>query len=99
IGSEQSGHRCDWGQFAQLADVEYDSGYGSAQVATDLVIVFFDGTKLRRGEYDGSEWWEFIAPFTEPAESLPIDRLVGAYDATLAVLADPEQHFYRDGIR
>ena len=25
----------------------------------NIVIVFEDGTWLERGEYDGSEWWEY----------------------------------------
>jgi len=30
---------CTWDEFAAVADVEYDSGYGIAEVADDLVIV------------------------------------------------------------
>lgn len=44
--------------FIRLADVEYDSGYGCQEVAEDLVIVG-DDWWLSRGEYDGSEWWDF----------------------------------------
>ena len=36
----------------------YDAGYGWQQVATDLTIVFKDGSWLERDEYDGSEWWQ-----------------------------------------
>ncbi|MCD6125153.1 hypothetical protein J7J18_06655 [bacterium] len=49
---------CSWNEFAAIADVEYDSGYGTAMVATDLVIVGEDWW-LEREEYDGAEWWEF----------------------------------------
>lgn len=38
----------------------YDSGYGSAEIREDLLIVG-DGWWLERREYDGSEWWEFCA--------------------------------------
>ena len=44
--------------FEKYSNIEYDSGYGSAKVAEDLLIignVFW----LGRHEYDGSEWWEF----------------------------------------
>ena len=44
-------------KFKELADVEYDSGYGSQKVAMDLNIIMNDGTWFSRGEYDGSEWW------------------------------------------
>lgn len=78
IGSEETGHQCTWEQFQALADVEYYSGFGAAEVAQDLVVVFSDGTKLWRGEYDGSEWWEYSRPFQRPEASLPIERLVVA---------------------
>lgn len=49
--------------FLELANVNYDNGYGGQEIARDLVLVG-DGWWLERGEYDGSEWWEF--------KSLPI---------------------------
>lgn len=76
IGSEESGHQCSWEEFCHLADVEYDEGFGAQRVATDLIVVFEDGQKLWRGEYDGSEWWEHSTPFVQPSASLPISRLV-----------------------
>lgn len=45
-------------RFWELADVEYDSGFGCQEVATDLMVVLDDGSWLERHEYDGSEWWE-----------------------------------------
>ena len=77
IGSEKSGHQCTWEQFCALADVEYDSGYGGTEVATDLIVVFSDGQKMWRGEYDGSEWWEHSTPFKRPDKALPITSLIG----------------------
>ena len=47
-----------WGNFAKVADVEYNAGFGAPQVAKDL-IVSGDGWWMERHEYDGSEWWEF----------------------------------------
>jgi hypothetical protein len=38
--------------------LEYDSGYGLQEL--DGVIVIKDGTWFQRGEYDGSEWWEYM---------------------------------------
>ena len=78
IGSRESGYRCSWGEFQRLADVEYDSGFGAQEVASDLEIIFRDGGVMWRLEYDGSEGWEYRAPFTEPAESKPITRLTVA---------------------
>jgi len=62
IGSEDGRYSCTWDEFRTMADVEYYSGYGSAQVAPDLVIRFSDGKHLWRAEYDGSEWWTFVSP-------------------------------------
>lgn len=39
---------------------DYDNGYGSPEIATDLKIVGNDFIMVRN-EYDGSEWWDFIA--------------------------------------
>lgn len=75
IGSEKSGHECTWAEFQVLANVEYDDGYGGQEVAGDLVIVFSDGQKMWRGEYDGSEWWEYSTPFSRPEKAHPIADL------------------------
>ena len=60
IGSLETGHSCTWEEFKVLADIEYNSGYGSQNISKDLVIVFSDTSILRRVEYDGSEWWEYV---------------------------------------
>lgn len=83
IGSESSGHSCTWEEFKVLADVEYDSGFGSQKVATDLIIAFKDGQKMWRGEYDGSEWWNYSKPVKLPSERKPIKRLVTDEDVDL----------------
>lgn len=74
-----------WKEFAELADDEYDSSYGSPEVATDLIIRFSDGKHMWREEYDGSEWWGYVSPidvdYTAPGK--PIARLIGKYWATL----------------
>jgi hypothetical protein len=47
-----------WDNFKQNADFTYDSGFGAAEVAQDLMVVG-DDWWMTRGEYDGSEWWDF----------------------------------------
>lgn len=47
-----------WSDFEKLADFNYDAGYGGIEIASGLVVVGNDWW-LERGEYDGSEWWEF----------------------------------------
>lgn len=89
IGSEESGHRCTWDEYVTLADREYDDGYGGAEVAGDLLIIFKDGSRMERGEYDGSEWWEVRRPFVEPATKRPISSLFRFdYESTLADIQD-----------
>ncbi len=56
-GSSDFGY-FSWEDFAEIADIEYSEGYGSAEIATDLLIVGQD-FYLERREYDGSEWWAF----------------------------------------
>jgi len=88
IGSEGSGHSCTWEEFITLANFDYDAGFGAQEVATDLIIVFSDGSKMWRHEYDGSENWEYSAPFVMPKDRLPITRLHGGMWASLAELQD-----------
>lgn len=75
IGSEESGHSCSWDEFCVLADVEYNHGYGTQQVAMDLIIVFSDGQRLWRDSADGKEWWNYCVPFEIPTELKPIESL------------------------
>ena len=37
--------------------LEYDSGYGGQKLYG--TVVFKDKTWFTRGEYDGSEWWDY----------------------------------------
>lgn len=40
--------------------INYDNGYGCAEINQNLRIVFKDGSFLMREEYDGSEWFEYV---------------------------------------
>ena len=75
IGSEGSGHSCSWAEFTELADRDYDSGFGAQKVAVDLVVVFSDGAKMWRDWYNGSEYWNYLAPFEMPKETRRITNL------------------------
>ena len=45
--------------FIEIAScTNYDSGYGSQEIACDLKIIG-NNWWLERREYDGAEWWEF----------------------------------------
>lgn len=47
----------EFNKFLELLDFTYDSGYGGQELYGD--IWYEDGTWSSRGEYDGSEWWEY----------------------------------------
>jgi hypothetical protein len=68
-------YSCTWDEFTQLADFDYDSGFGSPEVASDLVILFDDNSWLERGEYDGSEWWRYVKAPPIPSNPKSITRL------------------------
>ena len=43
--------------FIESLDYDYDSGYGGQELFG--TVWFKDGTWADRGEYDGSEWWNY----------------------------------------
>lgn len=57
---------CTWEEFKAISDREYDNGLGREYIACDLTIVFKDGCRLVREEYDGSESWIIEEPYTIP---------------------------------
>ncbi|MFU2163851.1 hypothetical protein ACMZ6Z_03430 [Streptococcus pluranimalium] len=63
----------------------YDSGYGSANVATDLVVVGKNWW-LERGEYDGAEWWNYKESPKQVNEVREISQLSGRLWPTLEEL-------------
>lgn len=75
IGSSCSNYSCTWEEFILLADQEYDSGFGNAEVAIDLIIAFRNSETMTRGEYDGKEWWNYNKKFVPPTETRPINQL------------------------
>lgn len=47
----------DYLKFLNDLDFLYDNGYGGQELYG--TIWYEDGTWSERGEYDGSEWWEY----------------------------------------
>lgn len=60
-----------WENFENIANKEYDSGFGGEQVNLDLMIVG-DDWWLERHEYDGSEWWEYKTLPREPKAQIEL---------------------------
>ena len=73
-----------YAKFMLSLDFTYNNGFGGQEL--DGKIWFKDGTWADRGEYDGSEWWNyhkcpyipaFLYPFdttTVTEEELPFDK-------------------------
>ena len=84
--SVEEHYYCSWDEFVVLADREYDSGYGSAQVPLDLKIVFDDNTWFERYAYDGRECWVYQELCSVPTEVKQIKNLfsLDGFECSLA---------------
>ena len=58
IGTEDGKFRIAWWKFVEMANFDYDSGFGIQEIPS-LIVYFKDNTYMFRNEYDGSEWWEY----------------------------------------
>ena len=47
----------EYDNFLKEIDFNYDNGYGGQELFG--FVWFNDGNWLERGEYEGSEWWEY----------------------------------------
>ena len=63
----------DWDKFLSDLDFTYDSGYGGQNLFG--TIWYSDGTWSDRGEYDGSEWWNYNQCPDIPSELNRIDKV------------------------
>jgi hypothetical protein len=48
----------EYKEFLEKLNFEYDNGYG-LQVLHGIIWLTEEGCWYERGEYDGSEWWEY----------------------------------------
>ena len=67
----------------------YDEGFGSQEVATNLLVVG-DNWWLERHEYDGSEWWEYKEMPNTPSKVKATKRVAGRRCPTLDELIEVE---------
>lgn len=91
IGSEN--FYVDIDKFMELADTEYNSGYGRTEVALDLIIVGSNWW-LERAEYDGMEWWEFKQVPKKPKKELELKALT----SNQAKKISPNNYYSRCGL-
>jgi hypothetical protein len=78
VGSKDGEYAISWDEFAVIAeDVHYDSDYGAQEVATDIVVVGKNWW-MDRGEYDGSEWWDFhVKPTKKRGNTKSFTKVAG----------------------
>lgn len=72
---------CSWKEFSQVANFDYNDGYGGQEINDDLMVVGKDWW-LERHEYDGAEWWEFkkLPDKPENSKKITLDDLCNKYD-------------------
>lgn len=57
----------EYQEFLHRIDFDYDAGYGMQEI-DGTIWLMKPNTWLTRGEYDGSEWWEYNECPTVPEE-------------------------------
>jgi hypothetical protein len=75
IGTNDSESSCTWEEFCVMADYEYDNGFGAQVICDDLTMLFRDGTRMVRLEYDGSEWWWPIRPIDPTKVTRKLEKI------------------------
>ena len=58
----------EYNEFLNSLDFNYDNGYGLQELSGTVWLE--GGAWLTRGEYDGSEWWEYNSLPSIPVECL-----------------------------
>jgi hypothetical protein len=76
IGTSDGEYSCSWDEFVNIANFSYDSGFGMQYIKETLTIVFRDGSRMVRREYDGSEWWDGIGIIDLSKPTKKLQRLI-----------------------
>ena len=69
-------HKTTWNNFKNIANINYDNGFGGEEIALDLLIVGNDWW-LERHNNDGSEWWEYKQLPKEPKNTIELKSVRG----------------------
>jgi hypothetical protein len=103
ISVQSADYRISKKKFEEIAkNTDYHVGYGVQEIATDLIIIG-DGWWIRRGEHNGSEWWEFcktpkIIEYDQTAMNMEckITSFVGCYDTLAEIVKDQKRTCYEE---
>jgi len=81
VGTADGERSTSWSDFAEFAKgINYDSGYGSEEIPTNLVVVGYNWW-LERWGYDGAEGWTF--------KTLPVRKGVGIMEFSPKLVEGP----------
>lgn len=58
--------------FDIAAKTYYHNGFGRPEIPGDFIIALKDGSWFSRGEYDGSEWWQYNSRPQKPSITLHV---------------------------
>ena len=76
VGSSNLCGSCSWDRFKVLADKNYMYGSDSAaKVDITLIILFKDGSQIKREVSDNFEWWKYVPNFIPPKITTELETL------------------------
>ena len=76
---EDSNFKITTEQLKTILDVNYDDGFGGAEINMHLQLIGKDFW-LERHEYDGSEWWEYKdLPIYDPGKETSLSQICVKY--------------------
>ena len=70
-----------WADFVLMSDYEYDSGYGVSTISVNpQLVILGNDWWLKRREYDGSTWWEFLTYPVPPTQGIEKLTMKGVWE-------------------
>jgi hypothetical protein len=90
VGSENGQYAISWDEFKEISNVQYDAGFGGQEIISDLVVVGKDFW-LSRGEYDGSEWWDYNTMPMLSNEAKPFSTVKDPFGASWVTIEEVHQ--------
>lgn len=89
VGSYDGEFAMSWADFKdKFKGLEYDSGYGTQEIAADLVVVG-ENWWLEREEYDGAECWAHKR-YPKITSGKSFDKLIGGWSKLKVIMEEEE---------
>lgn len=85
VGSRDGEFAMSWEDFKnKFNGLKYYSGYGTQEIASDLVVVG-DNWWLEREEYDGAENWAY-KKYPKITSGKGFDNIIGSWDSLAEIM-------------